>query len=219
MQDGPVGDLPRGHRGELSGEAGQVIGLLEHVEEVQGGRAALHLGLEGDEVGWFGQLVELRDRDPRLSPTGCDPHPAGGVGGQGTVQAVVGFAEAALQVGDEHRRVERLSDGAVMNLPVRLEVHQQVVFGFSPAIGADDVDLPAAVNRSSKAALAVPRIRSMRPGVGGSTRSTRQRDNSASRSRSSDSSTGQTSSASQTASLSSSPTVAPRNPRDLSAPK
>lgn len=65
-------------------------------------------------------------------------------GGQGAVEAGQGLPEAALQVGDEHRRVKRLSDRAVMDLPVRLEVHRQVVLGIPPAIAAGDVDLPAA---------------------------------------------------------------------------
>jgi hypothetical protein len=72
-----------------------------------------------------------------------------------------------------------------------------------------------AQNACSEAARALPRIRSIRLGPGGSIRSARQRASNASRSRSSPSSVGQTSSASQTASLSSSPTVTSRKPSSV----
>jgi hypothetical protein len=51
------------NRGELGAEPGQELRLLEHVEQIQGARAADHLVLDRDHVLRLGQRRQLRDAD------------------------------------------------------------------------------------------------------------------------------------------------------------
>ncbi len=67
--------LPRGDRRQLVGEAGEVVGLFEHVEQIDDAPAADDLPLDRGQCGWVGLLAQFRDADPYLALAGRDPHP------------------------------------------------------------------------------------------------------------------------------------------------
>ena len=89
-------DLPGRHRGELVGEAAQVVRLLEDVQQLDGPPALGHLALEGHEVGRLGEGAENGHADPRVAGTGHDPHAAASARGQGGVEAAQGPDHPAL---------------------------------------------------------------------------------------------------------------------------
>ena len=65
-----VGDLPGGDRGQLRGEVAEVVGVLEHVEQVEHPVSTLDLGVQRLDVRRVGQPAERRHHDPRLVPGG-----------------------------------------------------------------------------------------------------------------------------------------------------
>ena len=71
-------DLAGRDRGQLVGEAGQVVDLLEHIEQVDDAPAADDLPFERGQCHRLGLLCQFRHADPHVSLARRDPHPAGG---------------------------------------------------------------------------------------------------------------------------------------------
>ncbi len=94
-------DLARRDRGQLVGEAGQVIGLLEHVEQVHDTPAADDLPLDRGQRRGLGLLAQFRDADPYVSLAGRDPHPARGAVPQRAGEADERLVEVAAELVDE----------------------------------------------------------------------------------------------------------------------
>ncbi|MFJ5100803.1 hypothetical protein [Streptomyces sp. NPDC088554] len=134
--------LPGGDRGELAGEAGGELGLLEDVDQVDGAPAAFDLRLQRDEVLRLLLLAQRRDLDPRLAVLLDDVHPARGAQLQRRVEAGQGLAQPFLQGLDELLRVLRLADRVVVHIAVVLEVRWQVVLRVLPPVRARHPDLP-----------------------------------------------------------------------------
>jgi len=132
------------HRGQLLGEPGEEVGVLEHVEQVDHTPATLDLGFERVQARRRGQLVHPRYRNPALPAPGGDPHSAGRALGQGGVERDQGCAEPGLEVGDKLRAVARHPDCRVVHVAVLLEIGGQVVVGIAPAVRPGHPDLAAA---------------------------------------------------------------------------
>lgn len=122
----------------------RVIGLLEHVEQVDGAPTVGHRVLEVAQVARLEQLAQRGDPDPRRTAAGGDLHPAGGPRAQSGVQGVVGADHPVLEVGDEPGGVHGLAKRLVVRLPVGHEVGRQVPVRIAPCVGAHDPHLPPA---------------------------------------------------------------------------
>jgi hypothetical protein len=144
LEDITLDALVRGHRGELLGEPGQELGVLQHVQEVQDAPAAYDLVLEGLEAGGLGQRLQLRHGDPGLALAGGDLHPTRRAVRQRRREPVQGCGHALLQVLDERPRIQRLADRGVVHGAGGLEVTGQVVLRIAPAGRALDIDLATA---------------------------------------------------------------------------
>ncbi len=121
-QDGAAGDLARGDRPELAGEVGEDVGVFEQVKQVEHPPAAEDLLFERVQRLRLGLRVERRDRDPRLSTPGRDPHATRAAAGDRAVERREGASEALLEVGDESSRVGWLAQRGVVDVAVRVEV-------------------------------------------------------------------------------------------------
>ncbi|WP_443043580.1 hypothetical protein [Streptomyces sp. GS7] len=138
----PGQGFPGRDRGELASEAGDELGLLEDVDQVERPPTPLDLGLQGDQVLRLLLLAQRGDLDPRLAVLAGDLHPARGAQLQRGVEPGQSLPELLLQGVDELTRVQRLADRPVVHVPAVLEVRRQVVLRVAPAARAGHPDLP-----------------------------------------------------------------------------
>jgi hypothetical protein len=117
-------------RSELGRQVGQVVGLLEHIQQVKR-PAALHLGLQCIEVRGRLQRLEGGHANLGLTPARDYPHPARRPSPEAGVHTVKRVTQTRLQVADERGRVKRLTDRRVVQLPGLLKTRRKVVFGGS----------------------------------------------------------------------------------------
>ncbi|GGJ69496.1 hypothetical protein GCM10010121_095260 [Streptomyces brasiliensis] len=134
--------LPGCDRGELAGEAGGELGLLEDVDQVDGAPATFGLRLQGDEVLRLLLLAQRRDLDPRLAVLLDDVHPARGAQLQSGVEVGQRLPQPLLEGLDELLRVLRLADRVVVHVAVVLEVRRQIVLRVPPPVRARHPHLP-----------------------------------------------------------------------------
>ena len=140
----PGDRLPGRHRRELAREAGEVVGLLEDVEQVDGPVSSDDLGLESLQTGRLGERLQPRHADPRLPMAPGNVHAAGAVGPQRVGQTGESLVETTPQPVDEVGGVERLADRGVVDVAVQLEIGGQIRLGIPPPSPADHPDLPPA---------------------------------------------------------------------------
>jgi len=139
-----------GHRGELTGEPGGVVDVLDQVQEVDDTPPPGDLLLQLLQVLRLGLADGGRDRDPRLALLLRDPHAAGGALPQPLVQPAQRRGVPFLEVGDEVGRIAGLGQRLVVHVPVVLEVDRQVVVGVTPGIAAFHPDLPPPDRRAQR---------------------------------------------------------------------
>lgn len=130
------------HRDELLGQAGQVVGVLEHVEQVDGSQATHDLRLERPQPARLVELVQPWHVKPGLAAALTEVDAAGPPSPERSGQVGRRLVHAPAQVGDEVTGVDRLPDGCVVDVPFELEVLGQVGLRVAPAGGAYDPDLP-----------------------------------------------------------------------------
>jgi len=116
-----IDHLTRRHRGELAGELGQVVGVLQHIEQVQGSPTADHLVFDPAQIRRFRQRLQPRHHDPRFAAAGGD-RDARAARDQGLIQPGEGIGHAPSQSGNELGRVQRLAQRGVVHLASGIEI-------------------------------------------------------------------------------------------------